>query len=91
MSNFVQAKVYLGKNGAFTPLLKDFLEAALQAELEDHLDEDQRLEGNRKNGHSTKQLKTEEGTIDLSTPRDRSSEFEPQLMRKRETILAESL
>ena len=35
-------------------------------------------------------LKTAEGTIDLSTPRDRSSEFEPQLVRKRETILAES-
>jgi putative transposase len=72
-------------------LLKDFLEAALQTEIEDHLDEQQRLNGNRKNGHSSKQLKTVEGTIDLSTPRDRSSEFDPQIVRKRETILAESL
>ena len=91
MSNFVRAKVYLAKDGAFAPLLKDFLEAALQAEMEEHLDDEQRDKGNRKNGHTSKALKTAEGTIDLSTPRDRTSEFDPQIVRKRETILAESL
>lgn len=84
-------KSLFSKGGAFAPLLKDFLESALKAELEAHIDEEQRSKGNRKNGFGTKQLKTAEGTIDLATPRDRSGEFEPQIVRKRETILAESL
>ena len=84
-------KSLFGKDGVFAPMLKDFLESALEAELDNHLDEEQRIKGNRKNGYSTKQLKTAEGTLDLSTPRDRSGDFEPQTVRKRETILAESL
>src|SRR5579862_441657 len=91
LEQFRSGKSLFGKDGAFAPLLKDFLEAALQAEIEEHLDDEQRDKGNRKNGHSTKALKTAEGTIDLSTPRDRTSEFDPQIVRKRETILAESL
>ena len=84
-------KSLFGKEGAFAPLLKDFLEAALKAELEEHIDESERQKGNRKNGYGTKQLKTAQGTLEISTPRDRSGEFEPQIVRKRETILAESL
>lgn len=80
-----------GKDGAFAPMLKDFLESALDAELDNHLDDQQRRKGNRKNGYGSKQLKTSEGTLDLSAPRDRLGEFEPQTVRKRETILAESL
>lgn len=38
-----------------------------------------------------KRLKTADGTIDIETPRDRSSTFDPQIVKKRETILAESL
>jgi transposase-like protein len=91
LEQFRSGKSLFGKDGAFAPLLKDFLEAALQAEMDEHLDDEQRDKGNRKNGHTTKALKTAEGTIDLSTPRDRTSEFDPQIVRKRETILAESL
>lgn len=80
-----------GKNGAFAPLMKKFLEAALEAEMESHMDEAQRSSGNRRNGKSSKQIRTSEGTIDIDTPRDRRSNFEPQLIKKRETILAESL
>lgn len=79
-----------GKDGAFGPLLKEFLETAMEAELEEHLDE-QRDNCNRKNGNGSKKLKTADGTIELDTPRDRSSSFEPQIVKKRETILAESL
>lgn len=67
------------------------LESALQSEMDAHLDDDERKKGNRRNGLSRKTLKTKEGTLDLSTPRDRDGEFEPQIVRKRETILAESL
>ncbi|WP_207516124.1 transposase, partial [Longitalea luteola] len=84
-------KSLFGKDGAFAPLLKDILEAALQGEMEGHLDEEQRAAGNRKNGKGNKKLKTGDGTLDLETPRDRSATFEPQIIKKRETILAESL
>ena len=66
-----------GKNGAFAPLMKKFLEAALEAEMESHMDEAQRSTGNRRNGKSSKQIRTSEGTIDIDTPRDRRSNFEP--------------
>lgn len=84
-------KSLFGKDGAFAPLLKDILEAALAGEIEGHLDEEQRASGNRKNGKTSKRLKTADGTIDLDTPRDRTASFEPQIIKKRETILAESL
>lgn len=84
-------KSLFGKDGAFAPLLKDILEAALEGEIEGHLDEEQRSIGNRRNGKTSKRLKTADGTIDLETPRDRAASFEPQIIKKRETILAESL
>ncbi len=91
LEQFRSGKNLYGKGGAFAPLLKEFLEAALQAELDDHLEGEEPEENNRKNGYTTKQLKTDSGTIELDTPRDRNAEFTPQIVRKRETILAESL
>ena len=76
---------------AHLPLLKEILEASLEGEMEGHLDEEERATGNRKNGKTSKKLKTADGTIDLETPRDRAATFEPQFVKKRETILAESL
>jgi len=84
-------KSLYGKDGAFAPLLKSFLDAALDAEMESHLDEAERNTGNRRNGKTTKDVRTSSGTISVDTPRDRTSSFEPELIRKRETILAESL
>lgn len=53
-----------GKDGAFAPLLKKFLEAALEAEMDGHLEEPERLRGNRRNGKQRKQLRTSDSTID---------------------------
>ena len=36
-------------------------------------------------------MRSADGTFELNTPRDRVGSFEPQLVKKRETILAESL
>jgi transposase-like protein len=36
-------------------------------------------------------VKSSEGSFEVSTPRDRSGNFEPEIIRKRETVLAESL
>ncbi|MGF7082785.1 transposase-like protein [Mucilaginibacter sp. UYCu711] len=54
-------KSLYGKDGAFAPLLKSFLDAALEAELESHLDEAERSSGNRKNGKTCKEVRTSDG------------------------------
>jgi putative transposase len=84
-------KPLLGKEGALAPLFKSFLEAALEAELTDHLQETKEEQPNRRNGHGSKLLRTSEGSMDLSTPRDRSGSFEPEIVKKRQTILADNL
>lgn len=84
-------KPLLGKEGALAPLFKSFLEAALEAELDNHLEENKEDETNRRNGHGTKQLRTSEGSMELSTPRDRMGSFEPEIVKKRQTILADNL
>jgi putative transposase len=91
LEQFRQGKHLLGKDGAFQPLLKEFLESALEAEADQHLDEDERLKGNRRNGTSKKTLKTSDGSFELETPRDRNATFEPEIVKKRETILADHL
>ena len=91
LSQFKSGKSLFGKGGAFAPMLKQFLEAALEAEMEEHLDDDERIKGNRRNGKKVKQLKSSEGTIDVETPQDRQSSFEPGIIKKRETILADNL
>ncbi|MEJ7830799.1 MAG: IS256 family transposase [Segetibacter sp.] len=91
LEQFRSGKDLFSKGGAFAPLLKEFLEAALQAELDEHLETEDPEQQNRKNGYSTKQLKTASGTIELDTPRDRNSDFSPDIVKKRETILATSL
>lgn len=91
LAQFRTGKSLYGKDGAFAPLLKQFLEAALEEELNAHLDASQREQGNRKNGKTSKRLKTDSGELEIETSRDRNGSFEPTLIKKRETILADSL
>jgi len=84
-------KSLFSKDGAFAPLLQEMLNSILEGEIEGHLDEEERSSGNRKNGKGKKQLKTSSGTIEVSTPRDRLNSFEPEVVKKRETIMAQSL
>lgn len=78
-----------GKDGALAPLIKQLTEMALQAELETHLSQD--LERNRKNGFSSKTMKSANGTFDLDTPRDRNGSFEPELVKKNQTHMSDEL
>jgi transposase-like protein len=80
-----------GKDGVFAPLLQQFLESALEGEMSSHLTELERSKGNKRNGKGTKTLKTSSGEVTIATPQDRQSSFEPQIVRKRETILADNL
>jgi putative transposase len=84
-------KSLFSKGGAFAPLLQEMLNSILEGELEAHLDDEERSLGNRKNGKSSKVLKTSAGSIEVNTPRDRLSSFEPEMVKKRETIMAQNL
>jgi len=78
-----------GENGILTPLIKQLTEAAMKAELEQHLDSDD--QPNRKNGSTSKTIKSPSGCFELETPRDRSGSFEPQLVKKNQTHLTDEL
>lgn len=80
-----------GKDGVFAPLLKQFIETALEAEMNGHLDEPEREKGNKRNGYGSKTLKTAGGEITIETPQDRNSTFAPELVKKRERVLADNL
>ena len=80
-----------GKDGAFTPMLKEFLEEALQAEMDSHLDIEARSSGNKRNGLKSKTIKSHQGDFEIDTPQDRLSTFEPEIVKKRQTILADNL
>ena len=91
LKQFLSGASLFGKDGAFTPLLKEFIDEALDAEMEVHLDKEERTSGNKRNGKREKTVKSSVGTFTIQTPQDRKSSFEPQLIRKRQTILADSL
>lgn len=82
-------KALTGKDGLLTPLIKQLTEAALQAEQEQHLAESE--QPNRKNGYTSKTIKSSSGNFELETPRDRAGTFEPQVIKKHQTQLPDDL
>jgi transposase-like protein len=69
-------------------LTKVTVEAALNAELDEHLGysrHEQSNKDNYRNGYSSKTIRTEDGEVNLEAPRDRDSSFEPQLVKKNQT------
>ncbi len=84
-------KSLLGKDGALTPLIKHALEAALEGEIEAHMAADDDSSNNRRNGKMKKLVNSESGPFELETPRDRNGSFEPQIVKKRQTVITEEL
>lgn len=82
-----EGKPLTGKDGIFSPLIKEVVEAALEGELDSHLAETREGAQNRRNGRTQKNLKSSSGSIEIFTPRDRNGSFEPQTVEKRQTIL----
>lgn len=46
---------------------------------------------NSRNGHSRKTLRTSFGDVEVSVPRDRKGEFEPQLLKKNQTSVSQDI
>ena len=69
-------------------LTKVTVQAALDAELDDHLGYAKHEKAdipNNRNGFSTKEVKTEDGEFELNTPRESYGSFEPLLVKKNQT------
>src|SRR5579859_5628525 len=74
----------VGPGGVLAQLTKRLVERALHAELTEHLGYEPHQEppggvGNTRNGSTAKTLATEQGPVEVRTPRDRNSSFEPQI------------
>ena len=80
----------------FKETIAEFMEKGLDAELEDELgyskyDYRNKETENSRNGHSSKTLRTSFGDVEVSVPRDRKSEFEPQLLKKNQTSISQDI
>jgi|EP01093_Parvamoeba_rugata_P008712 putative transposase len=73
----------------FSQMLKKItVEAALNAEMDEHLGyqkHSKSTSSNSRNGKTSKRIKTEDGEFELDTPRDREGSFEPQLVKKHQS------
>ena len=87
----------IGKDGLVQRLIKDVLENILEVEMGEHLGRDKydrqtdidQDDRNYRNGYSKKTLRSSFGDVDLDVPRDRKAEFEPQIIKKYETVCNE--
>ncbi len=90
LADYKKPEDLIGENGLLKQLTKRLVEAALQAELTEHLGHDRHetvanTSGNTRNGKSKKTLKGEFGELPIEVPRDRLGSFEPQLIPKHQT------
>lgn len=81
-----------GKNGLIQRLIGGMLEQMLQKEMDEHLGYEKHslqghLSGNSRNGRGKKTVKSNYGDIELEVPRDRNSEFEPIVVKKRQRTI----
>ena len=80
----------------FRETIAEFMENGLEAELDDELgyskyDYKNKDTDNSRNGHSSKTLRTSFGDVEVSVPRDRKGEFEPQVLKKNQTSISQDI
>ena len=92
LSRLYQGDPILGAKGIFTNLLQSFVNAALEGEMDDFLQQSKTGKtGNRRNGHIDKSLRSTAGSLNIQTPRDRFGDHEPIIVKKRERELSTGL
>jgi putative transposase len=97
MSERLKERLYskkgiLGKESPFSEILQGMVNTLLEGEIDSFLTEE-RASGNvnKRNGRTSKRVVSEAGYLDISTPRDRKGDFEPELIGKRERELSSGL
>lgn len=78
-----------GKNGLMQRLLGNMIEQLLEKEMDEHIGYAKHAieghnSGNSRNGKNAKIVQSSYGPIEIETPRDRTGEFEPQIVKKRQ-------
>jgi len=78
---------FYGPEGLIKQLSKALIERAMQAELTEQIgyeknESGEKPSGNRRNGKSSKTLRTDQGPMEIAVPRDRDGDFEPQIIEK---------
>jgi len=86
------AEELLKDSGLLKELKKRLVEAALEAEMTEHLGYEKHSPeghgtGNSRNGKTSKRIIGADGDVEIEVPRDRNGNFEPQLIRKRQVRL----
>jgi len=85
-------KPLLGEGSPFSELLQNAVNQMLEGEMEDYQAQQKANQIiNKRNGHSSKQVLSSLGSLEIKTPRDRNSTFEPSLINKRERNLSSGL
>ena len=72
-------------------LMQSFIDTALEAEMEEHLGYPKHEKAdrpNKRNGHTKKRVRSDTGELEISTPRDRDSSFDPVLVSKHQTRIS---
>ncbi len=73
----------LGSDGLLQGITRRVIEAALEAELAEHLDTGQASgQANERNGRRVKKVATEVGPVTVTVPRDRAGSFAPAVLGK---------
>lgn len=90
LTDYQQPDDLLGQDGLLQQLTKALVERALAGELTHHLGYEKHdsagdNSGNSRNGTSPKTMRGKRGQVQIDVPRDRASEFEPQLVKKNQT------
>jgi len=82
-----------GKNGLLQRLIGGMVEQLLEKEMDEHIGYAKHAiegnnSGNSRNGKISKTLQSSHGPVELQVPRDRNSEFEPQIVKKRQRAIS---
>lgn len=72
-------------------MLERILNAVLEGEMDAHLSNEEGSKVNCCNGKMPKQVQTRYGEVNIEIPRDCDGSFTPQIVKKREAILAEGM
>jgi putative transposase len=90
LQDYQKPEDLLGQDGLLQHLTKALVERALTGELTHHLGYERHdaagdNSGNSRNGTTPKTMRGKRGQVQINVPRDRTSEFEPQLVKKGQT------
>lgn len=81
-----------GLQEALRDLLGGTIKSMMEAEMDNYLgyEKSQRSDSdNARNGHKVKRVRSSLGEMEIEVPQDRNSEFEPQVVKKRQKDISE--